>query len=149
MIGIVNAGGGGLMLDVTGGTTAPVSQMENLIWVNTADPITSWAVLDKQPALPETEEERSAIDGKVIFIQDKHLAETGLEISPYPRSVIITPELCFQYKASENAWITKEATVYKMVDGVLTPVPLHNSYLYNRGSWNTKFNSWASSAPSG
>lgn len=53
MIGKTNLGGsgGGLNFKVVGGTNAP-SGHENLVWVNTSTPITSWVVSPNQPVAP-------------------------------------------------------------------------------------------------
>lgn len=51
MIGRTNVGGGGASLNfkVVGGTSAPASQKENTIWVNTSTAITSWVFSATQP----------------------------------------------------------------------------------------------------
>lgn len=54
MIGRTNAGvgGGGLNFKVVGGTVAPSNPKENMIWVNTANEITSWIFSGTQPTNP-------------------------------------------------------------------------------------------------
>lgn len=55
MIGRTNTGGGGagLNFSVVGGTTAPSHHKENMIWLNTATKITSWALTPMKPEAPE------------------------------------------------------------------------------------------------
>ena len=55
MIGRTNTGGGGagLNFSVVGGTTAPSHAKENMIWLNTATKITSWALTPVKPEAPE------------------------------------------------------------------------------------------------
>lgn len=53
MIGRTNVGGGaGLNFKVVGGTSAPDSPSENMIWVNTSTTITSWVFSVTEPESP-------------------------------------------------------------------------------------------------
>lgn len=56
MLGRTNTGGGGsggLNFQVIGGTTAPSNPKENMIWVNTDTPITSWIFSATEPSPAE------------------------------------------------------------------------------------------------
>jgi len=136
MIGIVNAGGGGLTIDVVGGTAKPTNPMENTVWVNTAESITGWAFGDTYPDTPQA--------GMVAFLCRPSIAPTNLEIGFTEKSVKLYPAFCYQY--INNEWVSKNGSIY-------TGGAWHDfsQYLYNRGTWNAQFRSAGFSpyAPSG
>lgn len=104
MIGITNAGGGGggsLNFKVVGGTSAPASPAENMIWVNTSVAITGWVFSATAPTNPAA--------GMVWFATSN---SSSVAFSATKKNGIwVYPAGCQQYVS--GVWVTKTAKTYQ------------------------------------
>lgn len=124
MIGIVNAGGGALPVDVVGGATKPSNPMENTIWVETTNPVTAWAIGYNFPDTPK--------EGMVAALCRGGNAPASLELGFPDTSVKISPAYYYQYLSGE--WVSKAGSAYQNGSWADS-----SNYLYNRGVWNAAF----------
>lgn len=103
-IGRTNAGGGsggGLNFKVVGGTTAPTSPKKNTIWINTDEPITSWAFSTTEPENP-VEGMVWIITGTTSTVEFNALKKNSLQVYPLEAK---------QYVG--GAWVAKVAMTYQ------------------------------------
>lgn len=97
--GNIGGGGAGLNLKVVGGTTQP-SGKENLIWVNTATPISGYAFSADEPASP--------VAGMVWVKTGKSSATA---FNAHRKNILMLYPLgCMQYIL--GAWVKKQAQLY-------------------------------------
>lgn len=111
------AGGGNpLNFKVVGGTSAPASPKENMIWVNTDVEITSWIFSATEPETP--------VEGMVWFFVG--VASSGAFNALKKNTIMVCPLSAKQY--ASGAWVNKSAQNYQggeWVDWIL--------WLYNEG----------------
>lgn len=100
---IVRRGGGGgasLNFSVVGGTTQPTGK-ENLIWVNTANTITSWEFSATQPTSP--------VAGMVWF---RTILSASVKFNALKKNgVWVYPSTVSQYVG--GTWVSKNASIYQ------------------------------------
>lgn len=94
-------GGGGLNFNIVGSTTAPSSPKENMIWVNTEIPITSWSFSATEPSSPS--------EGMVWF----HLALSSPVAfnASKKNTVMLYPVSASIYVA--GSWVSKNVKSYQ------------------------------------
>lgn len=95
------SGGTSLNFKVVGGETQPSTTKENTIWVNTAEPITSWIFSATEPEAPETGMVWISI-GTASVVAFNALKKNGLMVYPIAAKQYIG-----------NQWIAKEAKSYQ------------------------------------
>lgn len=93
-------GGGGVGLNVVGGTTQPTNPRENTIWVNTTTAITGYAL---SPTQPETGTEG------LVWLKT---ADTGVEINVGKKNAVLL-HLAMSQMYIGGSWATVEGYVYK------------------------------------
>ena len=119
MIGRTNTGGGGgggLNFSVVGGTTAPSSPKENMIWINTDQKITSWIFSATEPESP-VEGMAWITIGTSSTVEFNALKKNGLQVYPISAKQYIG-----------GAWVDKTAMSYQNGEWVEWV-----TYLYNKG----------------
>lgn len=114
---IVRRGGGGLNLEVVGGTTQPSNPKENTIWVNTSAAITSWVFSAEEPETP--------VKG-MVWIVSSTSSNAPIEFGK-KGIVVLYPLHASQYDGTK--WIQLAASVY--IDG--SWVDLWNGILFDNG----------------
>lgn len=94
-------GGAGVNFKVVGDTTAPGSPTENMIWVNTPVPITSWAFTSTAPETPA--------EGMVWFSTGQ---SSGVAFNALRKNTItVCPLAAKQYV--EGQWVAQEAKSFQ------------------------------------
>lgn len=101
MIYVMSGGGGaGLNFSIVGGITQPTGK-ENLIWVNTANTITSWEFSATEPTTP--------VEGMVWFVTGTS-ATTPIN-AVKKNGIWIYPSSAYQYIG--GTWVDKTAKTYQ------------------------------------
>lgn len=96
------AGGtGGLNFKLVGGLTQPADPADNLIWVNTAEDITGYALTPEQPDTPE--------EG-TVWIKTGLAGAASLNILK-KNQILLYLNTCCQYL--QGAWVRKEASIWQ------------------------------------
>ena len=124
--GNIGSGSGGLNFKVIGGTSAPTSPKENMIWVNTDADITGYYFSATEPEAP-IEGMVWITTGATSSVEFNALKKNGIQV--YPISAM-------QYEG--GAWVDKTAKSYQggvWVDWIRYLYNLGNEYTELTGGW--------------